>query len=51
MGAYSKGGLIYFSDHIVDHIPFEILLPMSYCLMLLIQAICHFLKGIRFFVN
>ena len=37
-GLFERGGLKYHSGLVVDHIPFAIVLPMSYFLMLLLSA-------------
>ena len=36
---------------VVGHLPFKIILPISYLLMQPVQAVECFLKDIRFFVN
>jgi len=48
--AYSRGGASIFFL-LVEHISFEIGLPISYFLMLQIQATWCFLKDVRYFVN
>jgi len=50
MGAYVRAGA-YQSVLAVGHIPFEVVLPISYFMVLHIQAIGCFLKDVRFVFN
>jgi len=56
MDAYPRGDGLFMDEGlklflVVGHIPFETIPPISYLLILQIQGVECFLKGIRFFFD